>query len=218
MNLPYQALSDDKVFEIVHKFTAYWERDFGDYTNSSIDRGGLTRNGVTLGLLKDLESRGYKVDLNKDGVIDKRDILLVAPDIAKKIFHFEFWENGRAYCCPPLTAMVYYDFTVNSGPGNAARRLQMAIDAIAPGTIVGYATNLGPKTREALKKFTKENHSLGVDSDLAYNLILQRREFIMQIVKKDSTQKGNLDGWINRCNALRKLINDQSYTFACGRD
>ena len=215
MGLPYEALSGDDVFEIVHRFTAYWERDFGDYTNSSIDRGGLTKNGVTLGLLKDLESRGYKVDLNKDGTVNKADLLRVSPEIAKKIFRFEFWENSRAYCCPPLTAMVYYDFAVNSGPGNAARRLQMAIDVVAPKTIVGYANNLGPKTREALKKFTKENHSLGVDSNLAYNYILQRRDFVIQIAKNDSKQKGNLDGWINRISALNKLINDQSYSFAC---
>lgn len=209
-------LSDDTVFDAVHAFTAYWERDFGDVTDHPSDRGGVTKNGVTLKLLKDLEKEGKKVDLNHDGSVNKKDLLLVSPEIAKQIFRHVFWETGRAFCCPPLTAMVYYDFSVNSGSGNAARQLQKAIDALHPGTIVAYAANLGPKTQEALKHFTSKDHSYGVDLSLALQLIVQREDFLRNIVKNDATQKVNLNGWLKRCTALQKLINDQSYVY-CGR-
>ena len=219
MKYEYTALSDENVFNIVHDgFTAYWERDFGDVTDSAIDRGGITKNGVTLKLLKELEKEGYKVDLNKDGTVDKKDLILVSPKVAKEIFKFEFWERGKSYCCPPLTAMVYYDFAVNSGAGNAARRLQMAIDVIAPKTIVSYAANMGPKTRSALMKFTKQDHSLGLDSQLALEFCKQREAYVREIVKNDSKQKGNLAGWINRINALVRLVKDESYNFCCNKN
>lgn len=205
MDYEYKNLTDEKTFDIIHSFTAYWERDFGDYTNSSIDRGGITRNGVTLGFLKGLTDKQL-ADIDKNGVIDKHDILAADEEAAKNLFHYEFWENGRAYCCPKYTAMVYYDFSVNSGSGTAAKHLQIAIDKLKPGTIVEYANNLGPKTRTALEMFTDKSS----DVELAIELLKSREAYVKNICKNDTSQTGNLQGWMNRITALQKLIIEQA--------
>lgn len=202
------ALSGEDVFEAVHKFTVYWERDFGLATNNKIDRGGLTKNGVSLTLLKNLN-----LDLNHDGSINKLDVLKCEPEVAKKIFYAEFWMNGKAYCCPPLTAMCFYDFSVNSGYGQVAIFLQKSIDALHPDTIVNYAPNIGPKTREALTHFTKEDHSFGTDLELSLRLLAHREDFVRQIANQDASQKGNLNGWLNRCAGMRKLLNTMYYYY-----
>lgn len=197
----YDNLSNGTTFEKIHAFTAYWERDSGNYTDSPIDNGGITKNGVTLGFLKGLNDKDL-ADVDKNGTINTQDVLAASPEIARELFHHEFWVNGNAYCCPPLTAMVYYDFSVNSGSGNAAYCLQKAINILQPGTIAQCAKNLGPLTRKSLTMFTDKSSDL----NLAMELIKQRERYVREIVKKNPSQQGNLSGWCNRIRALQKLI------------
>lgn len=206
--MAYDRLATQEDFNKIHAFTAYWERDFGDFTDSKWDRGGVTRNGVTVGFLKGISDKTL-ADLNKDGKIDVNDVKLVTPEVAKKLFHREFWEGGRAYCCPRLTAMAYYDFSVNSGSGNAAMCLQKAIDTLRPGTIIAYAKNLGPKTREALKKFTDKQD----DFDLAIEVCRKREAFVRAIADNDLSQKNNLKGWLNRISGLQKML-QETFSYA----
>lgn len=200
-----KVLSDDKVFEIIHAFTAYWERDLsGGYTNSSSDRGGLTRNGITLGFLKSLPDKEL-ADLNQDGKITNADVLLADPDTAKRLFRYSAWEQGKAKLLPNFTAMAYYDFAVNSGFPRAAICLQKAIDSLRPGTIVNYAGNVGPKTQQAVQQFIDPE----LDYKLAVALMKEREKFLRGVADSDPVQMNNLNGWINRVNACYKLIVQQ---------
>ena len=200
-----KILSGDDVWEIISPFIGYWERDFGAFTNSEFDRGGTTRNGITLGYLKGLPKE--IADLNKDGKVDLKDVLAADPEKAKKLFRFGMWEEGKSFCCPPLTAMSYTDFSVNSGWPRAVQKLQQAIDALRPGTIVKYAFNMGPKTKSALQTFNNPAD----DFDLAIKLIEKRNEYLKGIANKDASQARNLKGWLNRTAALQKLITEQHY-------
>ena len=202
--MPENILATDENFETIHRFTAYWERDVnGTVTNEVNDRGGMTRNGITLGFLKSLTDTEL-ADLNKDGKIDLKDVLAANESAAKTLFRHEFWVNGKAQLLPPFTAMVYYDFSVNSGFPNAARNLQRAINSLAPGSIETLAGNVGPKTLAAVKKFTER----GDDYKLALALLKRRKEFVKEIVDDDPSQASELDGWNNRIQACYKLIVD----------
>ena len=202
--MPENILATDENFETIHRFTAYWERDVnGVVTNEVNDRGGVTRNGITLGFLKSLTDKEL-ADLNKDGKIDIKDVLAANESLAKELFYHEFWINGKARMLPPYTAMVYYDFSVNSGFPNAAINLQKTIDSLRPGTIGSYAGNIGPKTMAAVQKFTKRPD----DYKLAIGLLHYRKEFVKEIVNNDPSQASELDGWNNRIQACYKLIVD----------
>lgn len=206
--MPETILATDENFETIHRFTAYWERDVnGTVTNEVNDRGGVTRNGITLGFLKSLTDTEL-ADLNKDGKIDIKDVLVANETLAKQLFHQEFWVNGKAQLLPEYTAMAYYDFSVNSGFPNAAINLQQAINLLSPGAIDTCAGNIGPKTLRAIQKFTKRSD----DCKLAIGLLWQRENFVKEIVKNDPSQASELDGWFNRIRACYKLIVD-SYEY-----
>lgn len=198
-------LSKDDTFEIIHAFTAYWERDLnGSSTNSKFDRGGLTRNGVTLSFLQSLSNKEL-ADLNHDGKITNADVLLADPETAKRLFKYSAWVEGKAQLLPNFTAMAYYDFAVNSGFPRAAICLQKAIDTIKPGTIVTYAGNIGPKTQAAIQAFVNRDQ----DYQLAVALIRERKKYLCSVAENDPVQANNLGGWINRVNACYKLIVQQ---------
>ncbi len=202
---PYPALASDDDFEIIHKFTASWEkdRDPNGITNIKADHGGATRNGVCIEFLKDLPKE--IADLNHDGKVDVKDIWLCTPDVAKRIFKYAMWDNGKSYCCPPMTSMAFYDFAVNSGPGRATQKVQQAMDDLWPGTFGKYDMSLGPKTRAALAK-----HSSPADDEkLAYALCDRREKFFRSIAK--GNQVIFLKGWLNRLNALRKFLKELNY-------
>lgn len=202
---PYKALASEADFETIHKFTASWERDRdpNGITNIKEDHGGATRNGICIMFLKDLPKE--IADLNHDGKVDVKDIWKCTPPVAKDLFHYAMWKNGKSYCCPPMTAMAFYDFAVNSGPGRATQKVQQAIDDLWPGTFGKYDMVLGPKTRAAL-----EAHASAKDDEkLAYALCDRREKFLRSIAK--GNQVKFLKGWIARVNALRKFLKELDY-------
>lgn len=197
------ALSNEEMYNIAHVHVRYWERDFGGMTNNPKDPGGPTRNGVSLAYLKDLDID--VADLNKDGKVDIEDIKLVDFDTAKRLFRRTFWEQGKAELAPPLTSIVYYDFSVTSGSGRATIELQKAIDELCPGTIVDYSANFGPKTQRACKSIV----DMGKDFELANKFQTKRQEFYTSLATgKPSIYGTFIAGWTARVNACRALVNE----------
>lgn len=197
------ALSNEEMYSIAHVHVRYWERDFGGMTNNPKDPGGPTRNGVSLAYLKDLDID--IADLNKDGKVDIEDIKLVDFDTAKRLFRTTFWEQGKAELAPPLTSIVYYDFSVTSGSGRAAIELQRSIDDLLPNTIANYSANFGPKTQTACRQL----NSSGQDFALANKYLTRRQEFYTSLaVNKPAVYGGFINGWTARVNACRALINE----------
>lgn len=196
-------LSNEQMYNVGHVHVSTWEQDRDEITNHPKDPGGPTRNGVSLVYLQSL---GIDVgDLNNDGKVDIDDIRLVSEDVAKNLFRKTFWVDAKASYLPPLTSIVYYDFSVTSGPGRAAIVLQQAMDGLIPKTILSYAANIGPKTQKAAEMFAER----GLDYCLAIDYLSKRDQFYTGLGTSNPNQYSDfVKGWLNRDKACKAMINE----------
>lgn len=113
----------------------------GGYVNDPNDPGGATNYGISLRYARTM---GSMFDLDRDGDVDKHDILLVKPEFASTVYRQWFWADVRG---DELRAGIDYsmfDFAVNSGPGRAIKIAQTVCGVEVDGFI-------GPKTMAALQ-------------------------------------------------------------------
>lgn len=108
---------------------------------------------------------------------------------AKDIYRREYWKRVRAGDMPEKLGMVVMDIAVNNGSGRAAKWLQEAVNVTVDGVI-------GPKTIAAAGVFVEQS----------IKALLDRREQFYRDIAKGRKAKF-LKGWLNRNNALRKLVN-----------
>lgn len=190
----------DMDFAKIHDHMIKWE---GFISNDKDDVGGLTKFGVSLAFLKSLGAdRG---DLNRDGIIDHRDVMMVTQDIARDLFRDEFWKRPKIADLPSLLAMATYDAAVNCGAKQAIKFLQRAMRNtffmdIAVDGIIGRQTLSMAMMAEA--GFAEQN--------VALKAIEERELFYQRLAKKKPSQKKFLCGWLNRCASLSKLIHTAS--------
>ncbi len=118
-------------FKHAHAFVAKWE---GGFVDDPHDRGGVTKWGITI---RTLIAKG--LDLNNDGVVNRRDILDMTPEQALKIYEHDYWIAAACPRLPPALALPVYDCAVNQGVSRAARILQASVGAKADG-IIGRRT------------------------------------------------------------------------------
>jgi lysozyme family protein len=108
----------------------------GGYVDHSHDPGGATNFGISLRYARTL---GSMMDLDGDGVVDKKDILLVTPEKAKVVYRDWFWRDVRGDELPAGLDLTVFDYAVNSGAGRAIRALQNAA-GVQPDGVFGPAT------------------------------------------------------------------------------
>lgn len=118
-------------FEKAHEFVAKWE---GGFVDDRHDPGGATKWGITI---RTLIAKG--LDLNNDGVVNRKDILDMTPDQALEIYRQDYWIKAACPLLPYPLALVVYDCAVNQGVHRSARILQMSVRAKADG-IIGRRT------------------------------------------------------------------------------
>lgn len=97
----------------------------GGYSDHAADPGGKTRYGVTEGVARQVGYRG-----------DMRDLPL---DLAKRIYRDRYWDAVRADELPAPVRFDLFDAAVNSGPVQAVKWLQRAVNILDDGIV-------GPKT------------------------------------------------------------------------
>ncbi len=122
-------------FATAHAIVARWE---GGLVDDPHDRGGLTRWGISLRMLI-----GRGLDLNNDGVVNRRDIRDMTAEQAVKIYHRDYWVAAACPALPHALRLPVYDCAVNQGVGRATRLLQRAVRTTPDGII-------GPKTLRAV--------------------------------------------------------------------
>ena len=111
----------------------------GGYVDHPDDPGGATNLGVTLAT-----ARAYKLDMDRDGDVDKADVkALKAADVAP-VYHRGYWLASSADVCPAGLDYIVFDCAVNQGVGRAVRWLQQVAGVTADGVI-------GPKSIAAIK-------------------------------------------------------------------
>jgi lysozyme family protein len=153
-------------------------------------------------LLMDIEG-GYVFNANDKGGetkygISKRaypneNIKDLTLERAQEIYRCDYWNRCKCDFLPDALSVAVFDFAVNSGVNRAVRLLQKALgvkqDGIMGNETIGAANRLNPSA--TLEKYL----------DL-------RLEFVLNIIKKNPTQKVFEKGWTRRIERVRKYCEE----------
>lgn len=153
------------------------------YTNDPLDRGGATKYGVTIGTLQ-----GLKYDTNHDGKVNVDDVKSLSYDDFKYIIKSQYWDRWKADLIDNQSlANLVVDWLWGSGKHGI----------IIPQRCLGVPADgiVGMKTINALN---------GANQRIIFNKVWQaRKQFYLDIVTKNPSQKKWLNGWLNRLNELK---------------
>lgn len=133
----------------------------GGYSDHPDDPGGKTNYGITEAVAREVGYRG-----------DMKDLPV---DLAKRIYHEKYWKPIRADELPEAVRYVLFDGAVNSGPAQAVRWLQRAVNVADDGVI-------GPKTLAAAASVDPQR--------LKTVVIAQRLRFLTDLPNWPSFSRG----------------------------
>ncbi|MEL7133610.1 MAG: holin-associated N-acetylmuramidase [Pseudomonadota bacterium] len=164
----------------------------GGFVNDPDDPGGATNFGVTIHTMRRL-----RLDLDRDGDVDVRDVRRLTRAQAIDIFITHYFDRPRIADLPqPLHATVF-DMYVNAG-SNAVKVLQRLLNSMGHAVTVDGA--LGPQSIGAARKALAEAPGHLVD---AYGIA--RRNYYFRIAdhrpasrKYARSRAGGKGGWIKR--------------------
>lgn len=108
-------------------------RSEGGYVDHPKDPGGRTNLGVTQRVWE--EWLGHPVD--------EMEMRSLTPEKVAPMYKKQYWDKVSADSLPSGVDYVVFDAAVNSGPGRAAKWLQMVVNVSADGAI-------GPVTLKAV--------------------------------------------------------------------
>lgn len=133
------------------------------------------------------------IDVDGDGDSDLADLKALTPKHARLVYETLYWDTVRADQLPPGVNYTVADFSVNSGPGRAARYLQKVVGVKQDGAI-------GPKTLDAVAVMPATE---------IVNRVNDERLAFMKRIKNKRTVKWLWltfgDGWENRVDDVRAL-------------
>lgn len=160
----------------------------GGFSDNREDHGGVTKYGISFRFLID-----NGIDINKDGLINGKDIQDLTLDEAISIYKTQFWDKfNMGLIQNQKVADKVFDLSVNIGSYEAIKLLQESINEHL--FLFGIKEDgiLGPKTLQFLNGIDS-NLVLGTYKDLACS-------FYEDLVKKNPTQKIFLKDWLERAN------------------
>lgn len=152
----------------------------GGYVDHPRDPGGATNLGITIGTAK-----ANRLDLDRDGDVDKADVRLITPATAAPVYKAKYWDAVRGDELPSGLDYAVFDFAVNSGVSRAAIFLQELVGVAPDGRI-------GPLTLKAVAQHKPE--------DLIRRLCDKRMMFLQRLSTWNTFGKG----WTSRVNGVRK--------------
>ena len=138
----------------------------GGYVNHPSDPGGATNMGITEAVARRVGYRGSMQDL--------------PVELAKRIYHEDYWNAVRAEQLPPAVRYAVFDAAVNSGPAQSVRWLQRALGVTDDGVI-------GPQTLSAANQANPDA--------LRARLVAQRLRFMTNLDTFGDFGRG----WTRRC-------------------
>lgn len=158
------------------------------FADDPADPGGVTNWGVSL---RFAQSVGGALDVNHDGVIDRRDIVGMTLADAIQAYRIRFWEPGGYAELPGLIGRKLFDLAVNTGPAQAHRIAQRA--ARAAGRPLVEDGVLGPVSRAALNACAPGELFAALRSEAA--------GFYRGLVLRNAALARFETGWLNRAYA-----------------
>lgn len=127
----------------------------GGYVDDASDAGGATKYGLSLNFLKKLEDtdkNGFvDGDLNRDGIVDEKDIQLLTLDDYFRIMKQYFWDAIPMDRIPDIDVKwKLFDLSVHASPLQSIKTFQRAVGAEPDGII-------GSETLARAREFTKDS-------------------------------------------------------------
>ena len=129
--------------------------------------------------------------------VQGKDVKDLTLEEAKEIYYNDYWQKMSGYkifAVAPKTAIVVFDFFVNSGPGGAARNLRNV--GINPGN---------PTSSEVTQKIIDLANNIG-DGELANTLISKRFLDYEKIIQKYPKKLKFGPGWKKRLLKMQKFL------------
>lgn len=147
----------------------------GGYVDHPADRGGPTNYGITQSTLADW----------RNAPVTASDVRALSNAEAAKIYRDRFYLAPGINHLPASLQPHVFDIAVNSGPGQAARLLQRALNILGAG--IAEDGRIGPKTLAACR---------GMNSRAVNNaLVGVRLEFYERLVAARPNQAAFINGW-----------------------
>lgn len=172
----------------------------GGFTNHPNDKGGPTNLGITLNTLGSFYDNYDYGDFDGDGQITIDDIRqLDTLEEAAPIYKTYYWDKLNLDIFPGHLDFVMFDFAVNSGPKNAVKLLQRAINRYVQNDI-NVDGSLGPITLDYVERI---HPTLLLDG-----LFKEREIFYVKIIATNPSQEVFRRGWFNRLNALKEDVGE----------
>ena len=164
-------------FDLYYPSLVKWEGS--EYEDVEGDSGGATKLGV---ILSQWVKYGY--DKDKDGDIDKFDLMKIDDQDAIKIAKTHYWDSLKCDLIKNQSvAELIMDACYNQGQGYTAPMVQRIVGVQVDGIF-------GLKTIEAINNF---------DQETLFNRIKSaRKDRYINIVNKYPKNKKFLKGWLNR--------------------
>jgi lysozyme family protein len=158
----------------------------GGYVDHPKDPGGATNLGITIGTAK-----ANRMDLDKDGDVDKADVRLIKPSDAGPVYKARYWDAVRGDDLPYGVDYAVFDYAVNSGPARAAMHLQEVVGVAPDGKI-------GPLTLAAVASW---------DAVALIEALCAKR---IAFLKRLSTWGTFGKGWSSRVSGVLRLAKDMA--------
>jgi lysozyme family protein len=164
----------------------------GGYVNDPDDPGGATNHGVTIHTMRRLG-----IDVNRDSLIDVKDVKALTRAQAVEIYLKHYYEGPGIAALPEVIQASVFDMYVNAG-GNAVKILQrLCTDMGFPSEPDG---EIGPQTIRAVQMAYE-----AAPSHLADAYGIARRNYYYALAdKRPASRKfarsrdGGKGGWIRR--------------------
>ena len=142
----------------------------GGYSDKINDRGGKTKYGIS--------QKAYKYE----------DIEKLTRERANAIIYRDFYTWNGLNKLPYSIRGFVVDYGMPTSPLNAIRTVHKVL-GLPTGNIIGK------ETLSKLKQFSNDDYE-----QFLVDYKQEMLEYYRNIVQKDSSQKGNLAGWISRAN------------------
>ena len=172
------------VFKIA--YSSYIQPFEGGYVNHPADRGGETYAGIARNIYPNLTLWGIIDEKKKqfpNGIIPRNTKFPELSDYVEDFFLGVWNKNNIGSIKHQMLANLLFDFIVHSGSKNAVKPLQRLVGVNDDGVI-------GQKTLQAINN---------ADGDKLYlDLLEYRKQFLNNIVARDTSQSVFLKGWMNR--------------------
>lgn len=164
----------------------------GGYVDDPADPGGATKHGVTIHTMRRLG-----LDLDGDGDVDKADVRLITPELARDIFLQHYFERPRISHLPVQIHETVFDMYVNAG-ANAVKILQRLLCDM--GHKVSVDGVIGPQTASACQLALSDapehlRDAYGIARRNYYYRLGDRRPSLRKFAMRRDGGKG---GWIVR--------------------